>query len=73
MICFCPPDFVITLEKFLTNTNLLRSQKLLNFDDFIKEELKDSEFKKHFEEEGKNLAIGYKIAQLREKLGITQK
>ena len=48
-------------------------EKLLNFDDFAKRKLKDSEFKKYFEEEGKKLAIGYKIAQLREKLGITQK
>ena len=48
-------------------------EKLLNFDDFAKRKLKDSEFRKYFEEEGKKLAIGYKIAQLREKLGITQK
>ena len=49
------------------------TEQLLNFDDFTKRKLKDSEFRKYFEEEGKNLAIGYKIAQLREKLGITQK
>ena len=48
------------------------SEKLLNFNDFVKEGLKDREFKKYFEEEGKKLAIGYKIAQLREKLGLTQ-
>ena len=48
------------------------SQKLLSFDNFLEEELEDREFKKYFEEEGKKLAIGYKIAQLREKLGLTQ-
>ena len=49
------------------------SEKLLDFDDFAKRKLKDNQFRKYFEEEGKKLAIGYKIAQLREKLGITQK
>ena len=49
------------------------SEKLLKFDDFLQEQLKDKEFKKFFEEEGRKLEIGYKIAQLRDKLGLTQK
>ena len=48
-------------------------QKLLNFDDVLKEKLKDKEFRKYYEEEGRKLEIGYKIAKLRNKLGLTQK
>jgi len=48
-------------------------QKLPTFKEYIKEELKDKEFKKLFEEEGRKLEIGFKIAKLREKLGLTQK
>ena len=49
------------------------SQKLATFKEFISEELKDKEFSKFYDEEGRKLEIGYKIALLREKLGITQK
>jgi DNA-binding XRE family transcriptional regulator len=49
------------------------AKKLLDFQDVLKEELKDKEFKKYYEEEGRRLEIGYKIAQLRHKLGLTQK
>jgi len=48
-------------------------QKLPTFKEYISEELKDKEFKKFYEEEGRKLEIGLKIAKLREKLGITQK
>ena len=48
-------------------------KKLLKLDNLIKEELKDPEFKKLYEEEGKKLEIGYKIAKLRHKKGMTQK
>ena len=49
------------------------AKKLLNFQDVLKEELKDSEFKKFYEEEGQRLALEYKIAKLRQKQGLTQK
>ncbi len=49
------------------------AKKLLDLHAILKEELKDKEFRKYYEEEGKELAIGYKIAQLRHKLGLTQK
>ena len=43
------------------------------FKDRLKEDLKDPEFKKLFEEEYCRLQIGVKIAELREKIGLTQK
>ena len=49
------------------------AKELLNFDHFLKEKLKDKEFKKYFHEEGKKIRIGYKIAKIRNKLGLTQK
>jgi len=48
-------------------------KKTLKFQEVLREESKDDEFRKYYEEEGKKLAIGYKIAQLRHKLGLTQK
>ena len=49
------------------------TKKLLGLQDVLKKELKDKEFKKYYEEEGRKLEIGYKIAQLRHRLGLTQK
>lgn len=49
------------------------AKKLLGFQDVLKEELKDKDFKKFYEEEGRRLALGYKIAKLRQKQGLTQK
>ena len=48
-------------------------KKLRRFDDDLKEQLKDKEFRRYYEEEGRKLEIGYKIAQLRDKFGLTQK
>ncbi len=48
------------------------AKKLLDFQDVLKLELKDKDFKKFYEEEGRRLALGYKIAKLRQKLGLTQ-
>lgn len=47
--------------------------KLPTFREYLDEELKDKEFQKLFEEEGRKLEIGYKIAKLRQKFGLTQK
>lgn len=43
------------------------------FNDRLKEDLKDPEFKKLFEQEYQKLLVGVKIAELREKTGLTQK
>lgn len=47
-------------------------KKLLKFQDVLGKELKDKEFRKYYEEEGKKLEIGYKVAQLRQKQKLTQ-
>ncbi len=47
-------------------------KKYLTVKEAISEELKDKEFKRYYEEEGRRLAIGYKIAKLRHRLGLTQ-
>jgi len=48
-------------------------KKLLTFDEVLAKKLEDEEFRKHYEEELKNLRLGLKIAKLREKIGLTQK
>ena len=48
------------------------AKELLKFQDVLQQELKDKDFRKHYEEEGKKLEVGYKIAQLRQELGMTQ-
>lgn len=47
-------------------------KRFLTLNDALKKELKDEEFRKCYEEEGKRLNLGYKIAKLRETLGLTQ-
>lgn len=42
------------------------------FRDRLKEDLKDPEFRRHFEEERRALALALKIAKLREQKGLTQ-
>ena len=49
------------------------AKKLLDFQDVLKQELKNKDFRKYYEEEGKKLEIGYKITKLRHSLGLTQK
>ncbi|MBA3066197.1 helix-turn-helix transcriptional regulator [bacterium] len=49
------------------------NKKLLTIDEVLRKELKDKDFKKYFAEEGKKLQIGFKIAQIRIKRGLTQK
>jgi ribosome-binding protein aMBF1 (putative translation factor) len=43
-----------------------------DFDEYLKEQLKDAEFRQAYEEELNNLRVGYAIARMRGKLGITQ-
>jgi len=45
----------------------------VNFEKHLKEELKDPEFKKLFEEEKRLLNLSYAIVEAREKSGMTQK
>ncbi|MCL2809571.1 MAG: helix-turn-helix transcriptional regulator [Treponema sp.] len=45
----------------------------MNFEKHLKEELKDPEFKKLFEEEKRLLNLSYAIVEAREKSGMTQK
>lgn len=47
--------------------------KLRNFQDFLKEQLKDPVFKNHYDEHGKKLEVAYSILQLRKELDLSQK
>lgn len=48
-------------------------RKSVKFKDYLKEELKDSEFKKEFEEEEIYASIAIKIAKIRQDNNLTQK
>ncbi len=50
----------------------MRKPKTRTFREHLKEELKDPEFRKYFEEERQALALAIKIARLREKAGLSQ-
>lgn len=47
--------------------------KKRTFRAYLKKRLADPEFKKYYEEEIKNLQLGYQIQQARKKSGLTQK
>lgn len=47
-------------------------EKAINFEEHLKEELKDPEFKRHYDEYGKQLEIAYQILQLRKKKKMSQ-
>ena len=46
--------------------------KATDFDDFLKEELKNPEFKRLFDEYGRQLEISYQILQLRKREKMSQ-
>lgn len=48
-------------------------RKLIKFDDVLKEQLKDPEARKAYEEEGIYVDLAVQIAKLREKEGYSQK
>ena len=48
-------------------------KKTVKFKDYLKEELKDAEFKKSFNEEEIYAAIAIKIAKIRQESKLTQK
>ena len=47
-------------------------KKAIDFDDYLKEQLKDPEFKKGYDEYGRQLEIAYQILQLRKKKKLSQ-
>lgn len=49
-----------------------KTQKALDFQQYLKKELKDPVFRKHYEEYGKQLEIAYQILQLRKTQGLSQ-
>ena len=51
----------------------MRKTRIRTFQERLREDLKDSEFRSHFEDERRALALALKIARLREKRGLTQK
>lgn len=50
----------------------MKKPKFRTFQERLREDLKDPEFRRHFEEERRALALSLKIARLREKKGLTQ-
>ena len=44
----------------------------IRFQEYLDRELKDPEFRKYYEEYGKQLEIAYQILQLRKKKGLSQ-
>ena len=48
------------------------NEAFIDFDEMLKKELKNPEFKKHYDEYGKQLEIAYQILQLRKKKNISQ-
>ncbi len=50
----------------------MRKTKIRTFQERLREDLKDPEFRRHFEEERRALALALKVARLREKKGLTQ-
>lgn len=49
------------------------NKKNNDFQKYLEENLKDVEFKKHFDEYGKQLEIAYQISRLRKKRKMSQK
>jgi DNA-binding XRE family transcriptional regulator len=47
-------------------------KKLINFQSYLRQELKNPEFKKHYDKFGKQLEIAYQVAQLRKQQGFSQ-
>lgn len=50
----------------------LNKELFVDFDDLLKEKLKNPEFKRHYNEYGKQLEIAYQILKLRKKKHISQ-
>jgi DNA-binding XRE family transcriptional regulator len=51
----------------------MKKEKVRTFRSRLREDLKDPEFKAHYQEERQALKLAMKIAKLREKKGLSQK
>src|SRR5438128_1720877 len=49
-----------------------KTTQFIDFQAYLKKQLKDSEFKKNYDEYGKQLEIAYQILKLRKKKNISQ-
>ncbi len=49
-----------------------KQNKVIDFQEYLAEQLKDPKIKKHYDEYEKQLEIAYKILQLRKRAGISQ-
>jgi len=49
-----------------------KNKAMIDFQDILKKELKNPEFKKHYNESGKQLEIAYQILKLRKQRKISQ-
>lgn len=49
-----------------------KAQKAVDFQEYLAEQLKNSKFKKYYNEYGKQLEIAYQILQLRKQRGMSQ-
>lgn len=54
------------------NKKINKNNKATDFGEYLKGQLKNKEFKKYYDEYGKQLEIAYKIAQLRKKAKMSQ-
>src|SRR5438552_2752969 len=50
-----------------------RKMKLGRFEDWLKKELKEPQFRRAYERERRGIFLSYRILKLREKLGLSQK
>jgi len=49
-----------------------KNRKAVDFQEYLNEQLRDPEFKRYYDEYGKQLEIAYQILQLRKQKGISQ-
>jgi len=49
-----------------------KKQKAIDFKQYLSKQLKNSEFRKHYERYGKQLEIAYQILQARKQSGMSQ-
>ena len=49
-----------------------KTQKAVDFQEYLREQSKDPKFKKHYNEYGKQLEIAYQILKLRKQKGLSQ-
>ncbi len=56
----------------MKSKNHIQKSRGIPLEEALQKELKNSQFRKHYQQEGVKLKIAYKIAELRQKLGLTQ-